>query len=277
MRQSVRKAGCVRDASTTGKARTGRVTIVGSRQQEHPYTRMRRADVARYLAGDVVLILLIGVLFYDSVASAVFLIPAVFWLLQEQRRTLRRRREREMQRQFLDAIQMMAASLQSGYSVENAVRAAVQELEKLYPSGAFIVQEFRNMVVQLERNQSVEELLQDLGERSQVEDLKSFAEVFLTAKRTGGDLLHVIRNTASCIRQKQETLAEIETVLTGKMTEQKVMSLMPLLILLYVRLTSPEFLAGMYGNLTGQAVMTVCLLIYAVAYLWGKNIVRIEV
>ena len=267
----------MRDASTTGKARTGRVTIVGSRQQEHPYTRMRRADVARYLAGDVVLILLIGVLFYDSVASAVFLIPAVFWLLQEQRRTLRRRREREMQRQFLDAIQMMAASLQSGYSVENAVRAAVQELEKLYPSGAFIVQEFRNMVVQLERNQSVEELLQDLGERSQVEDLKSFAEVFLTAKRTGGDLLHVIRNTASCIRQKQETLAEIETVLTGKMTEQKVMSLMPLLILLYVRLTSPEFLAGMYGNLTGQAVMTVCLLIYAVSYLWGKNIVRIEV
>ena len=120
-------------------------------------------------------------------------------------------------------------------------------------------------------------LLQDLGERSQVEDLQSFAEVFLTVKRTGGDLLHVIRNTVSCIRQKQETVAEIETVLTGKMTEQKVMSLMPLLILLYVRLTSPEFLSGMYGNLTGRAVMTVCLLIYAVAYLWGKKIVGIEV
>ena len=87
----------------------------------------------------------------------------------------------------------------------------------------------------------------------------------------------MIRTTVSCIRQKQETVAEIETVLTGKMTEQKVMSLMPLLILLYVRLTSPEFLSGMYGNLTGRAVMTVCLLIYAVAYLWGKKIVGIEV
>ena len=43
------------------------------------------------------------------------------------------------------------------------------------------------------------------------------------------------------------------------------------------RLTSPEFLSGMYGNLTGRAVMTVCLLIYAVAYLWGKKIVGIEV
>ena len=100
-----------------------------------------------------------------------------------------------MQRQFLDAIQMMAASLQSGYSVENAVCASAKELEKLYPRDTFIVLEFQNMALQLDRNQSVESLLQDLGERSQVEDLQSFAEVFLTVKRTGGDLLHVIRNT----------------------------------------------------------------------------------
>ena len=240
------------------------------------------------------LILLLGWLFYDSLVSVIVLFPGMLWMLREQKRTWRRRRKREMQRQFLDAIQMMAASLQSGYSVENAVRASAKELEKLYPSARVlrmdndttsgkeghykILKAFgENMALQLDRNQSVESLLQDLGERSQVEDLQSFAEVFLTVKRTGGDLLHVIRNTVSCIRQKQETVAEIETVLTGKMTEQKVMSLMPLLILLYVRLTSPEFLSGMYGNLTGRAVMTVCLLIYAVAYLWGKKIVGIEV
>ena len=238
---------------------------------------MSRVDVGRYLAGDLTLILLLGWLFYDSLVSVIVLFPGMLWMLREQKRTWRRRRKREMQRQFLDAIQMMAASLQSGYSVENAVCASAKELEKLYPRDTFIVLEFQNMALQLDRNQSVESLLQDLGERSQVEDLQSFAEVFLTVKRTGGDLLHVIRNTVSCIRQKQETVAEIETVLTGKMTEQKVMSLMPLLILLYVRLTSPEFLSGMYGNLTGRAVMTVCLLIYAVAYLWGKKIVRIEV
>ena len=208
---------------------------------------MGRADVGRYLAADLALILLLGWLFYDSLISAIGLLPGMFWMLQEQKNTLRRRRRQEMQQQFLDAIQMMAASLQSGYSVENAVRASAKELEKLYPRDAFIVLEFRNLAFQLDRNRSVE------------------------------DLLHVIRNTVSCIRQKQETIAEIETVLTGKMTEQKVMSLMPLLILLYVRLTSPEFLSGMYGNLTGRAVMTVCLLIYAVAYLWGKKIVRIEV
>ena len=277
MRESVWKAGREDGTAAARKARTGRTGAIDSHRQEHPYTRMDRADVGRYLAGDLALILLLGWLFYDSLVSVIVLFPGMLWMLREQKKTLCRRRKREMQRQFLDAIQMMAASLQSGYSVENAVRASAKELEKLYPRDTFIVLEFQNMALQLDRNRSVESLLQDLGERSQVEDLQSFAEVFLTVKRTGGDLLHVIRNTVSCIRQKQETVAEIETVLTGKMTEQKVMSLMPLLILLYVRLTSPEFLSGMYGNLTGRAVMTVCLLIYAVAYLWGKKIVGIEV
>lgn len=105
----------------------------------------------------------------------------------------------------------------------------------------------------------------------------SFAEVFLTAKRSGGDLLLIISNTASCIRQKHETLQEIETCLSGKVMEQNIMSLVPVLILAYVKISSPEFLDGMYGNLTGTAVMTACFIVYVIAYLWGRRIVRIEV
>lgn len=90
-------------------------------------------------------------------------------------------------------------------------------------------------------------------------------------------MLAVIRNTVSCIRQKQETMQEIETCLAGKVTEQNIMSLVPILILAYVKLTSPEFLEGMYGNLAGTAVMTGCFLVYIAAYIWGKRIVEIEV
>ena len=126
-------------------------------------------------------------------------------------------------------------------------------------------------------SRNIEDLLMDLGRRSGVEDIISFAEVFLTAKRSGGDLLLIIRNTASCIRQKHETMQEIETCLSGKVMEQNIMSLVPVLILAYVKISSPEFLDGMYGNLTGTAVMTVCFAVYVIACLWGKRIVQIEV
>ena len=114
MRESMWKAGCEEGTATARKARTGRTDAIDSHRREHPYTRMSRADVGRYLAGDLTLILLLGWLFYDSLVSVIVLFPGMLWMLREQKRTWRRRRKREMQRQFLDAIQMMAASLQSG-------------------------------------------------------------------------------------------------------------------------------------------------------------------
>ncbi len=219
----------------------------------------------------------VSYLFFDSWIAVFLLLPGAAVFVAERRRMLLGRRRREMKLQFLDGLQMTAASLQAGYSVENAFREAWKELGKVYGPETFVMREFRWICVQLDRNESIEGLLTDLGRRSGVDDIKSFAEVFLTAKRSGGDLLAIIRNTVSCIRQKQETMQEIETCLAGKVMEQNIMSLVPILILAYVRLASPEFLEDLYGNLTGEAVMVGCFLVYAAAYFWGRKIVRIEV
>lgn len=117
----------------------------------------------------------------------------------------------------------------------------------------------------------------DFGRRTGVPDIVSFAEVFLTAKRTGGDLIAIIHNTVFCIRQKQETTMEIETCLAGKLMEQNIMSAIPLLILAYVKLSSPGFLDVMYETTAGIAVMILCFGVYLLAWFWGQSIVRIEV
>lgn len=238
---------------------------------------MSGKEYGTYFVIYLLLDLCISNLFFNSGFVFFALLPGMVLFFSEQEKVLRRRRADEMKRQFLDGLQMVSASLLAGYSVENAFREAEKELEKIYTAETFIVQEFRGITIQMEVNQNIESLLSDLGRRSGIEDIQSFAEVFLTAKRTGGDLLAVIRNTVSCIRQKQETMQEIETCLVGKVTEQNIMSLVPILILAYVKLTSPEFLEGMYGNLAGTAVMTGCFLVYIAAYIWGKRIVEIEV
>lgn len=171
----------------------------------------------------------------------------------------------------------MSAALAAGYSPENALEEAVKELYRVYDPDTVIIREFKLIEGQVHMNQNMEELLLDFGRRSAVEDIRSFAEVFMTAKRSGGDLISIIRNTIFCIRQKQETMQEIETSLSGKIMEQNIMSLIPILILAYVKLTSPEFLSSMYGNATGIIVMGICLAVYVAAYFWGRSIVRIEV
>lgn len=219
----------------------------------------------------------ISYLFFFSWTAFLLLLPGVVLFFRERREALQKRRAVEMKRQFMDGMQLLTVSLQAGYSVENSVREAVKELRRVYEPEAFIVREFQIMEAQLTVNRNMEELFMDFGERSAVDDIQSFAEVFLTAKRSGGDLIAVIRNTVFCIRQKQETLHEIETSLAGKVMEQNVMSMIPLFILAYVKFTSPDFLGVMYGNLTGVTIMVLCFLVYVLAYFWGRNIVQIEV
>ena len=55
------------------------------------------------------------------------------------------------------------------------------------------------------------------------------------------------------------------------------MSVMPGVIILYMRFSFGSFMNGLYGNITGAVIMTVCLLIYTGAFMLGKKLVRIEV
>ena len=62
-----------------------------------------------------------------------------------------------------------------------------------------------------------------------------------------------------------------------KAYEQKVMNVVPIGIILYMNMTSPEFLSIMYTSMTGRLVMTVCIGIYVGAYVLAKQIMKIEV
>lgn len=220
---------------------------------------------------------LISYLFFQSVLAFVLLLPGCVVFFRDRKKDLQEKRAVQMQSQFLTAMQLVSTSLQAGYAVENAFKEALKELRKIYEEDAFIVWEFRCIVSQLALNRPMEILLLDLGQRSHVEDIQSFAEVFFTAKRTGGDLMAIIQNTVCCIKQKQETQQEIETCLSGKRMEQNMMSGIPLFMLGYVKLTSPGFLDSLYHNTAGIAVMTVCFGVYLLAYFWGRRIMHIRV
>ena len=147
----------------------------------------------------------------------------------------------------------------------------------MYSEKEPVLQEFRRIRVGILLNRTMEELLSDLAQRSGVEDIEIFAEVFETARRTGGDLIAIIRSTTASVSQKEETRQEIEICLSAKKMEQNIMSLIPCLLIAYVGLASPGFLGVMYQNPAGIAVMSICLGVYVFAFLMGRKIVAIEI
>ena len=133
------------------------------------------------------------------------------------------------------------------------------------------------MNAQISLSVPVERLLMDFGRRSGSEDIENFAAVFAAAKRMGGSTADIVRETAVTITSKIDVEREIETAIAAKKYEQKIMSVMPAFIILYMQLTSPDFLTVMYTSFFGRLAMTACLAVYSGALMWSAKIVDIRV
>ncbi|KAB1438637.1 type II secretion system F family protein [Candidatus Galacturonibacter soehngenii] len=221
--------------------------------------------------------ILIGWLFYHSIFAIIILFACIKFFYDDKKKILNDKRRKELNFQFKDAISSLSNALAAGYSVENAIAESYDELALVYSKDALIMRELYHIMRKLEMNETIESLLADLAKRSKDEDIKSFTEVFSIAKRSGGDFLAIIDMTVNSITGKIEVKREINVLLANKRLEQKIMNLIPMFIILYIRITSKEYFNILYHNIFGIIVMTICLSIYLLAYWLGRNIVDVEV
>ena len=217
---------------------------------------------------------LVSYLFYHSLLAMVLVIPFYPVFLRMKAQVLLQKQKSMLQEQFKEAICALATALGAGYSIENAWKEARKEVEKLFGEHALIVQELNHMLAHLEMNVSLEELLSDFALRSGLEDVGSFCQVFLFAKRSGGDFIGIIHATANRISRKVDLQREIITDLAARRLESRVMNLVPLFMLLYLNLTSPGYFDLLYGNLSGVIIMSLCLLFYLLAYVWSERMLQ---
>ena len=129
----------------------------------------------------------------------------------------------------------------------------------------------------MDANQTIEAAMEDFAKRSGLEEAQTFAEIFAAGKRSGGDLIGIMEDTARTITQIVETERQASMALASRKYEQKVMNLVPFAMILYLRIGCPGFLDPLYGNLTGICVMTGCLGVYLLAWHMGKGLLAVEV
>lgn len=223
------------------------------------------------------LTMVLAYLFYNSWLAVFGLSPLALIYLYQWRKECCREKEMQFREQFKDAMQMFSSALRTGYSVENAIREAERELRPVYPRSCRIREEFERMVHRLDMNMTVEQVLKDFARRVRQEDAEHFAEVFVIAKRTGGDSISVLKSSIRTIGDKIEVERQIQTMLAAKNLEFKIMCVIPLGMVMYMRIAFPEFLDVLYGSVAGVFLMSVCLGVYILAYWLGKRMIRIEV
>lgn len=230
-----------------------------------------------YSAEAILIIAAIGYFFYRSVWACLFLTPIFIIFIKEKKKELIKKRRLELNVQFKDAVLSVSANQRAGYSVENAFREAYRDMAMLYGAESCICREINHIVKGMDNNITLEKLLYDFGVRSNVPDIMQFADVFMIAKRSGGNMTEILSDTADTIEQKITVDREIQVLVSAKKMEQKIMNMVPFLIIIYIELTSRGFFDVLYHNLTGILIMTICFIVYLAAFVISRRLVEIEV
>ena len=236
-------------------------------RKEHIWNAVRAAGIT----------LITAWLYYRSFWMAVPLLPILLWHLHMMEEEGARKKDAEFQAQFKEAVLSVSAALNTGYSVENAFHEAHKELRRIYTEEDRIMRELQIITRQLRMNISMEQVLEEFGVRLGAGDVRNFAAVFVSAKKSGGNMIAIIQDTVKQIGDKIDVKREIDMILAAKKYDFRVMSMIPYAIIGYMSLSFPEFMDSLYGNVLGIGVMTVCLGIYMGAYYLGVRMIRIEV
>lgn len=225
----------------------------------------------------ILIICVVSYLFYGRFLYAILLSPYLFRYYKSWETQIIKKKKQLFQSQFKEAIQSLSSALNVGYSVENAMREVWKDLQLLYQKDEKILKEFQYMIRQLEMNIPVETILNDFSVRTNMDDVRLFVTVFSLAKRGGGDMIRIIRDAVGQIGEKIDVKREIETMMAAKKFEFQIMSLIPMGMICYLKISFPDFMEVLYGNLLGVIIMSICLVVYLAAYEIGKRMVEIEV
>lgn len=239
---------------------------------------MTQKEKTLYIIIAAIAIFIVGYVFYQSLVFSALLTPVALFYPKIKTKDIIKKRKEELNLQFKEALYSLSSSLTAGKSIEMAFKDALKDLIILYPDpDTFILKEFQYIIRKLEMNETVESALEDFADRSHIEDIRNFVDVFKTCKRTGGNLVQVMKNTSDIINDKIVIKQEISTILSQRKFEQKVLNLVPIGMIFLLSTSSADFMRPIFTQISGRVVMTIAIVLLVTAYFISKKIMDIEV
>ncbi|MFQ9516018.1 MAG: type II secretion system F family protein [Eubacterium sp.] len=193
-----------------------------------------------------------------------------------RQRQIIEKRVRMLRFQFRDMLDSLNTALGAGKNVPDSFLTVYNDLQLQYDSSSFIINELAVIISGMQNNVDIEDMLEDLGTRSGIDDIISFANVFRISYRKGGNIKDVIRNTYNIITEKMEIEDEIDTMLASNKMEQNIMIFMPIVLIALIKMMGADF-ADNFVTPAGIASTTVAIAIFAAAYWLCKELMDIKI
>lgn len=138
-----------------------------------------------------------------------------------------------------DALDLMVVCVEAGLGLDQAMRKVSEEMKN---SHRVIAEEFNISNFQLQMGKERKEVLQELGRRNGVEDLRALSSTIIQAEKFGSSVGRALRVQSDSMRTKRSQIAEEKAAKTA------VQLLFPLVIFIF---------PGIFVVLVGPAAITI--------------------
>jgi tight adherence protein B len=251
-----------------------KVGCMGNAEDYQIYTMNREERWKGFLIGFGVAVVVMLIFFRSLLVALPVGLLAGWKGVSVYRKWLQRRRKENLLLQFKDFMEALSTAYSAGHNTREAFADSAGDLMNTYGEEADIVKEVQIIQTGLENGYTIEVLLQDFADRSGLEDIRNFADVFTNCHRRGVDVRKVVNDTRMIISEKMEIEQEIKSLLNGGKNELNIMIVMPLIIVLMLGNDSAMSVAG--NTHTNIIVKIIALTIFLLAYIWGKKITDIK-
>jgi tight adherence protein B len=220
--------------------------------------------VVTILGGAIVF--LIGDFFWG--AGALIALAVLPWLILG---VLAVRRTKAFVAQLPDMLQLLGATLRSGFSILQGLDTVATQLPD--PMG----KEMRHVVAEARLGRPLASALDEVAQRVRSDDFAWVVAAIGIQREVGGNLAELLDIVAETMNSRSRLRQEAHTLTAEGRIGAIVISLLPIAIGVFIYSTNRSYLDPLFHSGLGQVMFYGCIGLALAGMVWMRQIVRIEI
>lgn len=181
-----------------------------------------------------------------------------------------RRRVAQFAAQLPDALSLVASSLQTGFSLNQALDAVARDAAD--PLRANV----SRAMAESRLGSDLEDALERVARRMDCEDLSWAVMAIRIQRQVGGNLAETLRTTTATLRERASLRRQVSALSADGRLSAYVLIGLPPAVVLGMLVVSPEYISGLWTQTAGLLAVAAAAVGMVVGTVWIRRLVKVD-
>ena len=214
---------------------------------------------------------LIPILLHASLLPAVaFAFAGGFGLPRWTLGFLKKRREKKFLKALPDAVDVIVRGIKAGLPLFESIKVVAMDSPEPLRS------EFKSIIETQAIGMPLGDACARLYERMPVPEANFFGIVIAIQQKSGGNLSEALGNLSKVLRDRKKMAEKIQAMSMEAKASAAIIGALPPIVMLLVYLTTPDYIALLWTNPTGQFLLACCAVWMSTGILVMKKMINFD-